>query len=94
MILKRLSRFHSDFYPSGYMHFSSEGACNRGASTMSNIMNTDQICQAFGISKSTLNNWRKEKGLPYIKVGRTVRYDFDAVVGWLKKHEVTSPKTR
>jgi len=53
-------------------------------------MNTDQICQAFGISKSTLNNWRKEKGLPYIKVGRTVRYDFDAVVEWLKKHEVRS----
>ena len=61
---------------------------------MSNIMNTDQICQAFGISKSTLNNWRKEKGLPYIKVGRTVRYDFDAVVEWLKKHEVTSQKSR
>jgi NitT/TauT family transport system substrate-binding protein len=61
---------------------------------MSNIMNTDEICQAFGISKSTLNNWRKEKGLPYIKVGRTVRYDYDAVVEWLKKHEVTSPKSR
>ena len=61
---------------------------------MSVIMNTDQICEAFGISKSTLNNWRKEKGLPYIKVGRTVRYDYDAVVEWLKKHEVRGSRDR
>jgi len=57
-------------------------------------MTTDQICQAFGISKSTLNNWRKEKGLPFIKVGRTVRYDYQAVIDWLKKHEVSGRKER
>jgi NitT/TauT family transport system substrate-binding protein len=61
---------------------------------MSSIMTTDQICQAFGISKSTLNNWRKEKGLPFIKVGRTVRYDYQAVIDWLKKHEVSGRKER
>ncbi len=61
---------------------------------MSTIMTTDQICEAFGISKSTLNNWRKEKGLPFIKVGRTVRYDYPAVVEWLKKHEVNGRKER
>ena len=58
------------------------------------IMNTDQLCQRFGISKSTLNTWRKQKGLPYIKVGRTVRYDEEAVLEWFKNHQVSDRPER
>ena len=61
---------------------------------MSGILNSDQLCEAFHISKSTLNNWRKQKGLPYIKVGRTVRYDYPAVLEWFKTHQVSDRPER
>ena len=38
----------------------------------------------YQISRSTVDNWKKE-GLPYIKIGRSVRFDETEVDKWISK---------
>jgi predicted DNA-binding transcriptional regulator AlpA len=54
-----------------------------------------QVSERIGISVGTLANWRSESteqtpiGPAYIKVGRLVRYDEDAVKAWQDSLAVT-----
>ncbi|WP_084524426.1 helix-turn-helix domain-containing protein [Lutispora thermophila] len=45
---------------------------------------TKELCEWLKISHNTANNWRR-KGLPYIRVGNTVRYDKEQVQKWLNE---------
>ena len=38
----------------------------------------------YQISRSTVDNWKKE-GLPFIKIGRSVRFDEKEVEKWINK---------
>lgn len=44
------------------------------------LMDSDQICAKFGITKQTLKIWRERKEIPYIQIGGTYRYDFNKIV--------------
>lgn len=46
------------------------------------FITTKELCAWLKISNNTANNWRR-KGLPYVKVGNTIRYDRQAVEKWL-----------
>ena len=45
-------------------------------------LNKKQTCDYLGISNSTLDSWI-QKGLPSIKIGKTIRLHKDAVDSWL-----------
>ena len=47
---------------------------------------TEQLCEWLKIHKNTANNWRR-KGMPYIKIGNTVRYDKEAIQKWLESQK-------
>lgn len=47
----------------------------------------EQLCEWLKISRRTTERWRKEEGLPFIKKGRSVRFDKQAVIEWLKKND-------
>jgi len=38
----------------------------------------------YQISRSTVDNWKKE-GLPFIKIGRSVRFDEKEVERWINE---------
>lgn len=42
------------------------------------------LCIRYGISVSTIDRLMK-KGLPYLKIGKSVRFDIDEVGKWLKE---------
>ena len=46
-------------------------------------LNKKQACEYLGISKNTLDSWIK-KGLPVIRVGKTVRFKTDDLNYWLQ----------
>ncbi len=46
------------------------------------------VCAACHISRRTLGNWIAERRIPYIKLGRAVRFRPDAVAKALEKFEV------
>lgn len=46
-------------------------------------LNKQQACLYLGISNNTLDSWIK-KGLPAIRVGKTVRFNKADVTNWLQ----------
>ena len=48
-----------------------------------------EVSELTGLALSTIRNHRAaRKGLPFIKLGKAVRYDFDAVVRYMDKNQV------
>ena len=47
------------------------------------FLNKQQTCNYLGISNNTLDSWIR-KGLPIIKVGKTVRFDKAEINRWLQ----------
>lgn len=46
-------------------------------------LNKQQTCYYLGISNNTFDSWI-QKGLPSIKIGKTIRFHKDAINSWLK----------
>ena len=47
------------------------------------FLNKQQACHYLGISNNTRDSWIK-RGLPYIRVGKTVRFDKTKINRWLQ----------
>ena len=44
--------------------------------SLPDLLTSDQVAAITGLSKETLAQWRSQKrGIPYLKIGRAVRYD-------------------
>ena len=50
------------------------------------FLNKQQACHYLGISNNTLDSWIK-KGLPYIRVGKTIRFDKAEINRWLQNQQ-------
>lgn len=48
-------------------------------------LNKQQTCDYLGISNNTLDSWI-QKGLPSIKIGKTIRFHKDAIDRWLNSN--------
>lgn len=46
-------------------------------------LNKKQACEYLGISNNTLDSWIK-KGLPIIRVGKTIRFNTDDLNNWVQ----------
>jgi excisionase family DNA binding protein len=46
-------------------------------------MNLDELKEFLGVNHQTVYNFRRLWGLPYIKIGTTVRYDRDEIMAWM-----------
>lgn len=52
-----------------------------------NLLSTKELSELLGVNTNTLSNWRKEKGLPFIQVEKTIRYNRQEVEVWLKSQK-------
>ena len=62
-----------------------------------NLLTPEQVAALTGVSKETLAQWRSQKrGIPYLKVGRVVRYDPADVQAYLEgcRVSVSAPQER
>jgi len=41
--------------------------------------------QKYQVSRATIDNWKKQ-GMPYLKIGRSVRFDEAEVEKWIREH--------
>ena len=41
--------------------------------------------QKYQVSRATIDNWKKA-GMPYLKIGRSVRFDEADVEKWIREH--------
>ena len=49
-------------------------------------MNLEEVKDFLGVNHQTVYNFRRFFGLPYIKIGTTVRYDRDEIIAWMSSH--------
>ena len=45
-----------------------------------------ELLEQLKLSRATIDAWRKE-GLPYTKMGRSLRFDEDAVMDWIEQNK-------
>lgn len=49
--------------------------------------NITQLAKYLSVSKSTIERFKAEYGLPFSKVAQTTRFNRDAIDKWLLEHE-------
>ena len=57
-------------------------------------MNLEELKEFLGVNHQTIYNFRRLWGLPYIKIGATVRYDRDEVVAWMSQFRCVDAEGR
>lgn len=58
----------------------------KNQSDLDNLMNKREACDYLKISNNTLDSWIK-KGLPVIRIGKTVRFNKKEVHRWLNDQQ-------
>lgn len=49
------------------------------------LIDVRELSEYLGITVETAYNWVSQKKIPYIKVGRLLRFDLDKINEWLEK---------
>jgi len=47
------------------------------------LLTKNELCEFLKISKSKIDIMMKENSIPYYKIGKNVRFDFDDLKNWL-----------
>lgn len=53
------------------------------------FLTIDDVSEMLQVTRSTVYNLKK-KGLPFIKLGKNIRFDQDEVVNWVKQNSTAS----
>lgn len=48
------------------------------------LLDITQLSEAINIKKKTIYDWTHKGMIPYVKVGRLVRFDLNDIERWLK----------
>jgi len=62
-----------------------------------NLLSAEDVAELTGLSTETLAQWRSQRrGIPYLKIGRRVRYDLTDVQAYLRgcRVSVSDPQER
>ena len=60
------------------------------------LLSRTEVAELFGVSTSTIDRWRAEHLLPFIKVGKgrgknkTIRYPSDKILKFIEDHTVAT----
>ncbi len=48
------------------------------------LMNITQLSEVINVKKKTIYDWTHKGLIPYIKIGRLIRFDINDIEKWLK----------
>lgn len=58
------------------------------------LLNVQEVAELLGVKKSTIYQWTSQGFIPYVKVGKLVRFNVDTVIKWLSEKETGGRKNR
>lgn len=70
---------------------------NGGSNNGLSLLSAEQVADLTGLALDTLAQWRSQRrGIPYLKIGRAVRYDLNDVQAYLRgcRVSVSDPNER
>jgi len=50
------------------------------------FLTIEQVAEMLQVTRTTIYNLKK-KGLPFIKIGKNIRFDQEEVVNWIKEKQ-------
>lgn len=53
------------------------------------LMNITQLSEVINVKKKTIYDWTHKGLIPYIKIGRLVRFDINDIEKWLKHRKMS-----
>ena len=60
------------------------------AAVLPDLLTSEEVANITGMSNETLAQWRSQRrGIPYLKIGRAVRYDPAEVQAYLERCRVS-----
>jgi len=57
---------------------------------MTKLLSPQELSDVLSISIETVYAWTSQKRIPYIKMGRLVRFNMDEVNKWLERQRVAA----
>jgi excisionase family DNA binding protein len=54
------------------------------------LVSRKEIMSAFGVSDPTLRCWMRKFGLPFIKIGKTIRFRRSDILAFAERHSAKS----
>lgn len=52
------------------------------------FLGIEELAEYLGVRKSTLYAWRHQGKIPYIKIGRLVKFDSLEIDTWIEKYRI------
>jgi excisionase family DNA binding protein len=80
---EQVKRILQDISPLGIV--SKKGIVSEKISKKKQLLDTKEASEFLGISKNTLYEWVLQRKIPYLKVGRLVKFRQEDLEAWLKK---------
>lgn len=53
-----------------------------------NYFSVDELADYLGISKNTVYSWVWQKRIPYVKVGKLLKFNMRLIEAWLEKNTI------
>jgi excisionase family DNA binding protein len=52
------------------------------------LVDVKAVVELLGVKEKTLYSWVNQRKIPYVKVGRLLRFDLSKVEEWIKENSV------
>jgi len=53
------------------------------------LLNISEAAEYLGVKKNTLYSWVNQRKIPYVKIGRLVKFDLRDIDKWIEKSKVS-----
>jgi len=50
------------------------------------LLDITQLSEAINVKKKTIYDWTHKKQIPYVKMGRLLRFDLDDIEKWIRRN--------
>jgi len=57
------------------------------------LLTIDEVAEILAVSPVTIYRYKKEAGLPYIKIGKILRFDKEDLWDWIQQHKIKPSKS-
>ena len=57
---------------------------------MTRLMSAKEVAPRLGVAEGTIYQWVMQKRIPFIKVGRALRFDEKDISDWLNRNKVAA----
>ncbi|MFA5388222.1 MAG: helix-turn-helix domain-containing protein [Candidatus Omnitrophota bacterium] len=49
------------------------------------LLNADELSQMIDINRDTIYHWVSARRIPFVKIGRSTKFDIEAINKWIKE---------